>query len=121
MLFDEQLERAHAFAFESGKHEESGREWERRTTVERACQLWVGMLSSSSWQAEYFTAFAIMTGLTLKVRKRAESRASMLVGSQKWPIFGISRILTPKKGDTSQDPKTRVSTRNPRGSLLEVT
>ena len=111
MLFDEQLERAHAFAFESGKHEESGREWERRTTVERACQLWVGMLSSSSWQAEYFTAFAIMTGLTLKVRKRgtrAESRASMLVGSQKWPIFGICQNLTPKKGDTSQDPKTRV-------------
>ena len=40
-------------------------------------------------------------------REQSQGR-SMLVGSQKWPIFGISRILTPKKGDTSQDPKTRV-------------
>ena len=111
MLFDEQLERAHAFAFESGKHEESGREWERRTTVERACQLWVGMLSSSSWQAEYFTAFAIMTGLTLKVRKRGiESRVKGVDvgGEPKVADFWLTRILTPKKGDTSQDPKTRV-------------
>ena len=115
MLFDEQLERAHAFAFESGKHEESGREWERRTTVERACQLWVGMLSSSSWQAEYFTAFAIMTGLTLKVRKRGieqiESRVKGVDvgGEPKVADFVHDTILTPKKGDTSQDPKTRVS------------
>ena len=27
---------------------------------------------------------------------------------QKWPILWISKIWTPKKGDTSRDPKTRV-------------
>ena len=36
---------------------------------------------------------------------------SMLVGSQKWPILCHDTILTPKKGDTSQDPKTRVRIR----------
>ena len=40
-------------------------------------------------------------------REQSQGR-SMLVGSQKWPISGLTRILTPKKGDTSQDPKTRV-------------
>ena len=41
-------------------------------------------------------------------REQPEQGRSMLVGSQKWPIFGICQNLTPKKGDTSQDPKTRV-------------
>ena len=53
-----------------------------------------------------------MTGLTLKVRKRGiESRVKGVDvgGEPKVADFWLTRILTPKKGDTSQDPKTRVS------------
>ena len=41
-------------------------------------------------------------------RDREQSQdGRLLVGSQKWPILCHDTILTPKKGDTSQDPKNQ--------------
>ena len=40
--------------------------------------------------------------------EEGSARCSLLEFLQKWPIFGICQNLTPKKGDTSRDPKTRV-------------
>ena len=40
--------------------------------------------------------------------EEGSARCSLLEFLQKWPIFGICQNLTPKKGDTSRDPKTRL-------------
>ena len=60
-----------------------------------------------------FHSFRDQTGLTLKVRKRGiESRVLKgddVGGEPKVADFRVPEFLTPKKGDTSQDPKTRVS------------